>query len=310
MVDDGATSGRKSPRPRPLSRKCRTGNRDTGWLPPKPTVAPLQWLQKPELPLSAEERKLAPPRPETPINGKVVHRAAIPLPSVTDPSPIPPKSNGHARDLDRRAIAAKEQAERDAEHDAAVVAAGRSAWTRLRKDTARLHDHKLIGDALLVGRRLCMQAVGATKPRGLKYVKANSAWLNQHGFDEIPHSTRQCSMLISENWTPLQGWMKTLSPARRYGLNHPVSTWRAYRTRDRDPVGKVKDPGWRGRKTIDMTRARAAIAAVRCEAPELPADVARNVAFAVMRALGVAVPRELMSRPVAVAECVELQAVG
>jgi hypothetical protein len=198
--------------------------------------------------------------------------------------------------------------EHDESIDNATVVAGQSAWTRLKRDGARLNDHRLVGEAMLIGRKICMQRVGATKPRGIKYVTANSAWLKEHGFDEITRTTRQCMMLVAEHWVEIQGWLKTLTAARRTEINNPVAAWRGYKTRDRKPESNGRDRGWRHRQMTDIARAAAAIEAVQREAPELPADVARSVAFAVMRALGVAVPRELLSRPMAVA--VELHAVG
>lgn len=309
MADPCAPLKPKSSKPRPLSRKCRDGDRNKSYFPPKVTIAHVQWLQRPLVPTSPCERSLvkSAPAPTTPTKGKTL--PCVPLPSVTDPPSLPPKSNGHAWDhAGHVTIAEQEEADHITARDQATVAAGQSAWIRLKKDTARLHDHKLVGDALLVGRKVCMQAVGADKPRGIRYVKANSAWLKQHGFDEITRSTRQCAMLVAENWPELQAWMKTLPPSRRTEINHPVTAWRAYVTRNRKLASNGQDPGWRGRRMIDMTRATAAIEAVQREAPELSADVARNVAFAVMRAVGVAVPRELLSRPVAVA--VELHAVG
>jgi len=153
-----------------------------------------------------------------------------------------------------------------------------------------------------------MERVNAKAPRGVKYVQEFARWMREKGFDDLQKTRRTCSMCLATHWESIQSWLKTLSPARRSSLNDVVNVWRAYRTHDRKPVSKGNDPGWRGRRMIDVSRATAAIDAVKREAPELPADVACNVAFAVMRALGVAVPRELLSRPVAVA--VGLHAVG
>jgi hypothetical protein len=75
-----------------------------------------------------------------------------------------------------------------------------------------------------------------------------------------------------------------------------ADVWRWFRSRDKQAKSNGhdgKDPGWRGRESIDLVRAQEAIAAVKREAPELDPDVARNVAFAVMRACGLSVPREL-----------------
>jgi hypothetical protein len=87
--------------------------------------------------------------------------------------------------------------------------------------------------------------------------------------------------------------MKTLSAARRDDMNDVTNVWRWYTSRNKQPRSNGHDPGWRGRKSIDLTRAQEAIAAVSREAPELSAETAKRVAYAVMRALGLSVPLEL-----------------
>ena len=118
-------------------------------------------------------------------------------------------------------------------------------------------------------------------------------------------------MCVAEHWAEIQLAMKTLSAARRSEMNDCTNVWRWYRSRNKQPKSNGrdgKDPGWRGRKSIDLTRAKEAIAAAEREAPELSHDIARNVAFAVMRACGIAMPRELFVRSVGPAS-VEVQPV-
>ena len=108
------------------------------------------------------------------------------------------------------ALAQREERERIEALEQSTITAGINAWGRLKRDTARLSDERLIGDALLAGRRRCMREVGADKPRGIKYVKANAAWLKETGFHEIQKSRRQTCMLIAENWVEFHAWKKTL----------------------------------------------------------------------------------------------------
>jgi hypothetical protein len=207
------------------------------------------------------------------------------------------KTNGWALEKRARAeqvaLAQREERERIEALEQSTITAGINAWGRLKCDTARLSDERLIGEALLAGRRRCMREVGADKPRGIKYVKANAGWLKETGFHEIQKTRRQTCMLIAENWVEFQAWKKTLPIWRQAELNNSVSAWRAFRTRNR-----TDRPGWRARQKTGVTNAAAAIEAVKREAPELPHDIAHNVAFAVMRAVGLAVPRELFVRTV------------
>jgi hypothetical protein len=190
----------------------------------------------------------------------------------------------------------RERRERDAAYDQSTIAAGVSAWRRLRATKSLLSDHRLVGAALLVGQRLCMEKVKTPRPRGVKYVRAFSAWMAEHGFSDLQKTRRHCCMAVAANWEAVQAAMKTLSPARRAEMCDVTNVWRWYRERNKQPRSNGhdgKDPGWRGRKSIDLARAREAISAVSREAPELAPDVARAVAFAVMRACGLSVPREL-----------------
>jgi hypothetical protein len=186
----------------------------------------------------------------------------VPLPSATDAPSIPPPSAGHPRDQDRQALAAKEEADREQEHDTAVVSAGKSARQRLKRDTARLNDYRLVGEALLAGRRACMAEAGVSKPRGLRYVQANSRWLKEQGFDEIVKTTRQTSMLIAENWKPVTAWLKTLSAERRTRLTHPQVVWREYQRSKTKPKPTKDGKNWRNRQSITDLQALQAIDAV------------------------------------------------
>ena len=173
------------------SLKCRDHK---GCNPPKVTLAPVKWLERPELPLSAREHsllKFAIPA-QTAMNGKTAPPDRPPLPPVgtvtTSLREMRTKSNGWARERAEHTalveLAEKEERERNEERNDATIAAGKSAWVRLKKNGSRLHDFKLIGEALLAGRRVCMQRVNAARPRGVRYVVAYSHWLQTHGFDD------------------------------------------------------------------------------------------------------------------------------
>jgi hypothetical protein len=190
----------------------------------------------------------------------------------------------------------REQRERDAAFDQSTIAAGVSAWRRLRATKSLLSDHRLVGAALLVGQRLCMERVKAPRPRGVKYVRAFSAWMAEHGFSDLQKTRRHCCMAVAANWEAVQAAMKTLSPARRAEMCDVTNVWRWFRERNKQPKSNGhdgKDPGWRKRRQIDLTRAHDAIKAIECEIPEVGPEVAKRAAFACMRACGIAVPVEL-----------------
>jgi transposase len=62
-------------------------------------------------------------------------------------------------------IALAEQRQRDEAFDNSVVAAGQSAWARLKKSRPSLSDGRLTGNALLIGRKHCMVQCNISKPR-------------------------------------------------------------------------------------------------------------------------------------------------
>jgi hypothetical protein len=198
-------------------------------------------------------------------------------------------------------VVVAEQRERDEAYSNSVIAAGQSAWRRLKASTTSLSDHRLVGQALVQGRKICMAKSNTDKPRGIRYVTTFAAWLKEKNFDDIQKTRRTCSMCVAEYWVEIQAAMKTLSPARRSQMNDCTVVWRWFRSHNKQPKSNGrdgKDPGWRNRKAITLNRAKEAIAAVTREAPELGPDVARDVAFAVMRACGIAIPRELVRAPV------------
>ena len=288
-------------RQRPMHRKCRDGD-DKGRNPPKVTLAPVKWLERPELPLSARERsllKFAIPA-QTAMNGKTAPPDRPSLPPVgtvtTSLWEMRTKSNGWARKRAEHTalveLAEKEERERNEERNNATIAAGKSAWVRLKKDGSRLHDFKLIGEALLAGRRVCMQQVNAARPRGVRYVVAYSHWLQTHDFDEIVKTTRQTSALIAENWTEVSAWLRTLPAERRTRLCHPQVVWREFQTRNRKPkAARDKDKTtWRNRQGISELQAKLAVDAVR---RIMPCDDPAEIVSTAFRAAGFAWPRSL-----------------
>src|SRR6516225_9480122 len=71
------------------------------------------------------------------------------------------------------------------------VALGVEAWERL-KSNARMSwdDWKLVGDALLAGRKWAMKQAAAKSPKGKGYIIKFSHWIEENGFSEIEDSDR------------------------------------------------------------------------------------------------------------------------
>jgi hypothetical protein len=294
-----AAAGASRRRRRPMHRKYRDGV-DKGCNPPKVTLAPVKWLERPELPLSARERtliKFAIPA-DTAMNGKTAPHVAQspPMTGLDIHPPLPPRSNGGAPERTEEtallALAEKEERERNEACERSAIAAGKSAWGRLKKDGSRLHDFRLIGEALLAGRRVCIRAVGANKPRGIRYVTTYARWLQQHGFSEIVKTTRTTSALIAENWSQVNAWLRTLPAERRIRLCHPQVVWREFKRCDREPKA-IQNEGkttWRDRQSMSEVQAKLAVDAVR---QILPCDDPVEIVATAFRAAGFSWPRSL-----------------
>ena len=123
------------------------------------------------------------------------------------------------------------------------VALGREAWARRKGDTAASwQDWKLIGAALLVGRKEAMEKA-AGKCSGRKYNDTFGKWLQDNGLDDIDKSDRAKLLLIMENLAEVEAWRAKLKEGKRGQLNHPSSIWRAWTCKDRGNRGKPSKNG-------------------------------------------------------------------
>jgi hypothetical protein len=175
----------------------------------------------------------------------------------------------------------------DAEFQQSVIQSAREAWSRIRSGST-FNDWILIGRALLVGRCLCMHQVGASKPRGMKYVRAMGQWLTDNGFPEISSTARKCAASCAEKEEEVRAFLETLPEARRERLNHCAAVWYTFKGNER----KWRAPdGCKNRKPIDQKRFQAAVEAVRAELAKLGGEVrdAPQIAAAAIRAAGFSV---------------------
>jgi hypothetical protein len=112
-----------------------------------------------------------------------------------------------------------------------IVGEGKAAWNGIRK-AATLEAWIKVGHALLVGRRASMSQVGIERPHGFLYVQANSVWLRENGFSDIPKQTRVAVMHIAENEPAIKAWLGALQP-NEGRPTHPIEVmnrWRVVRT--------------------------------------------------------------------------------
>jgi hypothetical protein len=117
--------------------------------------------------------------------------------------------------------------------DKATIAAGKVAWRNIRK-TSTFDAWLTIGVALLVGRRVCMEKAGTTRPYGSRYIRAFSAWMTEHGFHEIVKPSRTAAMQCAENAGAIRMWLATASTK----ACHPVEVWSAYREHRAKQAGR------------------------------------------------------------------------
>lgn len=146
----------------------------------------------------------------------------------------PPKQLKNKRNVVRKRVAVITGAapvKNDA--DAATVAVGRDAWQRRKTDTATWDDWKLIGQALVVGRRQALSIANKAQPSGKQYNQAFSFWLKQHGFDDIDSADRADLFKIMDTLEEIEEWRARLTEEQRAKWNYPGVVWRVSRCVDR-----------------------------------------------------------------------------
>lgn len=111
---------------------------------------------------------------------------------------------------------------------------GREAWLRIKNAAGKAWaDWKLIGEALMVGRRELMAKAGTNKPSGKKYSVAFHHWCHDHDFGDFDKDDRAKLLLIMENLSAVEAHRASMSEADRLRWNHPTAVWRAWKCPDR-----------------------------------------------------------------------------
>lgn len=117
--------------------------------------------------------------------------------------------------------------------DSTDVAAGRSAWQRIRdNDRTSWSDWLSVARALAIGRAEAMAKAKANRPFGATYSSFFGSWLRENGLDGVNNQERYLALLILENLAEIEGWRAGLDEAKRRRLNHPGAVWHAWRRRE------------------------------------------------------------------------------
>jgi hypothetical protein len=133
---------------------------------------------------------------------------------------LPPDDD---REIEREV---KEAAQRVANQK--IIRAGREAWATVAKADS-FEGWKAIGAALSIGKTHALRASGAEQAWGRNYSLAFSEWIKQHGFEQMPKSTRSVSIELHENCAAIEQWRATQSEKERRRLIHPLSNVRRWR---------------------------------------------------------------------------------
>jgi hypothetical protein len=114
------------------------------------------------------------------------------------------------------------------------VERGLKAWQRLMEaGRTSWADWKLIGTALMAGRRHAMEKASTNRPAGKRYNEAFHYWLETRGFLEIDKADRGKLLSIMEDLDRIEKWREGLTEAQRAAWNSPSTVWRVSRCKDR-----------------------------------------------------------------------------
>ncbi len=147
-----------------------------------------------------------------------------------------------------------------------TIRAGRDAWQAIDK-AGSFEAWRSIGAALAIGKAHALRVTGANRASGQRYCQEFGKWVEEHGFDQMPRSTRSHAIEMFENIAAIEAWRATLPDKQRRRLRGPqinVRRWRASTAN--------------GKSLIDLKREamRAWRRFVGC-AQALPADQARSL---------------------------------
>jgi hypothetical protein len=114
------------------------------------------------------------------------------------------------------------------------VQAGREAWRRLKaQERKSWDDWKLIGAALLIGRKQAMDKAHTNKPSGKTYNTHFHHWLEMNQFDDIDNSDRAHLLEIMEKLPEVEARRAAWTLTDRLRWNSPSTVWRVWKCKRR-----------------------------------------------------------------------------
>jgi hypothetical protein len=120
---------------------------------------------------------------------------------------------------------------------------GRAAWKRLKKNKT-WDDWMAVGEALLCGRHVAMQAAETNRPEGKAYNQYFSQYLTRYGLAEIDKSARAKLLFVMENRGAIEDFRNALPLNIRQEVHHPVTMlrrWQAATRVSKPKKAKVQD---------------------------------------------------------------------
>jgi hypothetical protein len=123
--------------------------------------------------------------------------------------------------------------------------AGQAAWKRLKKG-ATWTDWMQVGEALMAGRTLAMNAAQTNRPEGKGYNQLFSQWLIRYGLSEIDKSARAKIFIVMAHRGEIEDFRSGLPSNLRLELNHPVTVLRRWQAATKITKPKRPKPDYAG----------------------------------------------------------------
>jgi hypothetical protein len=111
-----------------------------------------------------------------------------------------------------------------------VVAAGRAAWAKLKRDETWA-DWVAVGRAISAGRAAVMRYLRTNVAAGRQWSEYFGGWLRDNGFDEIDKSVRARLEKCMDHLPEIEAWRETIGVDKRQQWNHPNTIWRHFSTK-------------------------------------------------------------------------------
>jgi hypothetical protein len=150
-----------------------------------------------------------------------------------------------------------------------LIARGREAWGRLRKDET-WESWIEVGRAIEAGRGAMMRRLQTNSAAGKVWSERFGAWLEQNEFDKIDKGVRSRLQSCLDNLPAIEAWRQTLTMTQRLQLNHPntiIRRWQA--ATQHEALIKERDDKPRPQPLASATQLRRELDAAQAHITEL-----------------------------------------